>query len=121
MDDILDCPICGNKLRNLYMSHRYMHAIGKASSYIERTCVGGMNHSLQFFTDSENNKIDLIKVSLNPKLNRFVEVNFFSNKSRILCMKEGRDESIELPKMLELDFPDLIKLRNKIALYVVFS
>lgn len=122
MDDTTSCPICGNKLRNVYMSHRFMHAIDKASSYVERTCVGGMNHSLQFFTDTaiEKPTVDLIKVSLNPSLNRFIEINFINDKSRVYCMKDGRNEIIELPKMLELDFPDLVKLKNKINIYVVF-
>lgn len=121
MDDILNCPICGNKLRNVKMANKLLHGTGKTSDYIERTCAQGRNHTIQFFTDEATNQVDLLKISLNPKYSRYLEINYVTKSCRISCMKAGKAEYIEIEKMIDPDFPDLIKLKERVAMYVVFS
>lgn len=121
MHDTLSCPICGNKLRSIKQANKQLYQIGKVANYIERTCSDGMNHSLQIFVDESTNVVDLLKLSLNPKYSRFLEIDFYNQKCRINCLKEGKPEYIDIPKMIEPDFPDLIKLKEKVSLYVVFS
>lgn len=121
MHDTLTCPICGNKLRSIKQNNKHLHQVGKTADYIERTCSDGMNHSLQIFVDESNNKVDLLKLSLNPKYSRFLEIDFHNQKCRINCLKEGKPEYIEIKKMLEPDFPDLLKLKEIVSMYIVFS
>jgi len=121
MNDTLLCPICGNKLRSLRLKDKYLHSIDKTANYQERTCSQGMNHSLQIFTDEETGKIDFLKMSLNPKYSRYVEIDFFNLKSRINCLKVGKPYYIDIPKMIDPDFPELLKLKERISLYVTFS
>ena len=121
MDDTLACPICGNKLRNIKLSNKFLHPVGKTANYIERTCSEGMNHSLQLFTDENNNQVDFLKLSLNPKYSRYIEIDFINQKCRINCLKEGKPDYIDIPKMIYPDFPLLTKLKERVSLYIIFS
>lgn len=121
MDDILLCPICGNKLRTHNLDNKLLHHIGKTANYAERVCSRGHNHVLMIWVDKETKQIDFLKLSLNPKYSRFVEVDFVNQRCRISCLKDGQAEYIEIPKMLELDFPDLTKLKERVGMYIVFS
>ena len=120
MDDTTSCPICNNKLRSLKLSNKYLHPIAKTANFYERTC-NGTNHTLQFYTDMSTKKVDLIKVSITPTYSRFIEVDFLNQKSRIFYVIESKSECVEIPKVLELDFPDLIRLKEKISLYATFN
>lgn len=120
MDDTLTCPICENRLRTVSINNKFLHPINKTATYAERTC-NGLNHVLQFFADEATHKIDFIKISLNPKYTKYLEIDFINTKCRISCMKKGKAEYIEIPKMIEPDFPHLVKLKERVALYVVFS
>lgn len=120
MDDTLNCPICGLKMRTINLDGKFLHHTQKLANYAERTCVG-MNHTLRMFTDKESDKVDFLSLSLNPKYSRFLEINFVDQRCRINCMKEGESTYIDIPKMIEPDFPKLIKLKEKVSLYVVFS
>lgn len=120
MDDVFDCPICKNKLRNIKLPAKYLHAVEKTADYVERTCTRGRSHSIQFFTNEETGKVEFLKISLNPKYSRYIEIDFINERSRISCMKSGRVEHIEIYKVLEPDFPDLVSLREKVALFVIF-
>ena len=71
--------------------------------------------------DEATGKIDLLKLSLSPQYSRFIEINYVLGKSRISCMKNSQPDYIEIEKILEPDFPDLTKLREKVSLYVIFS
>lgn len=121
MDDVRLCPICQNKLRTKKIGYKNLTNGSKVANYIERTCTKGMNHTLQLFTDGYTNKVDLLKFSLNPRYSRFFEVDYHHSKCRIYCMKMGKPEIIEVPKMIEPDFPNLKKLIEKVAIYVIFS
>jgi hypothetical protein len=120
MHDMLICPICNAKLRNIRLPGKYLYGVGKIANYIERTCVG-MNHSLQLFADESTNQVDWIKISLNPKYSKFIEIDFLNQKCRIICTKNSKPEYININKMIEPDFPSLEKLKEKINLYVAFS
>jgi len=121
MEDTLACPICGTKLRNNRLLGEFMHVLGKKSNFVERSCSTQFGHSLQFFVDEATGKIDLLKLSLSPQYSRFIEINYVLGKSRISCMKNSQPDYIEIEKILEPDFPDLTKLREKVSLYVIFS
>jgi hypothetical protein len=120
MDDVLTCPICGNKMRTSHLKNKLLHPVGKTANYAERLC-NGHNHIVQFWTDKETKQVDMIKISLKPNYSRFIEIDYVNQKCRITCAKEGEHEYIEIPKMIEPDFPDLVSLKERVNLYVVFS
>jgi uncharacterized protein YbaR (Trm112 family) len=121
MDDVLHCPICGNKLKTNHHTNKLLHPTGKTVDYAERICSEWPNHILAIWTDKASKKVDLLKFSLNPKYSRFLEIDYVNQKCRIICTKEGEIQNIEIPKMIEPDFPDLEKLKERVSLYVVFS
>ena len=122
MDDVLHCPVCGNKLRTSHHTNKLLHATGKTSDYAERICSQGHNHIVAIWTDKETQKVDLLRLSLNPKYSRFLEIDYVNQKCRITCIaRSGEYEYIDIPKMIEPDFPDLEKLKERVGLYVVFS
>lgn len=121
MDDTLVCPICGNKLRNAKLTNRYLHPIKKFSDFTERTCTLGMNHTIQMFIDGYTGKVDFLKISLNPKYSRFVEIDYINSRCRVSCLKNNIPDYIEIDKMIEPDFPELTKLKERVSMYVVFS
>lgn len=119
MDDTLNCPICGQRMRTINLDNKFLHHIQRLGSYVERTCVG-MNHTLQIFTNKESDTVDFLNLSLNPQYSRFLQINFIDQKCRINCMKDGESTYIDVPKIIEPDFPKLTKLKEKVSLYVVF-
>lgn len=121
MDDVLLCPICGNKMRTSHQQNKLLHEVEKTADYASRVCSNQPNHVVILWTDKETKKVDLLKISLNPKYSRFIEIDFVNQKCRITCAKEGEYEYIDIPKMIEPDFPDLTKLKERVSLYVVFS
>jgi len=121
MDDLLHCPICGNKLRTSHLNNKLLHPIGKIADYAERVCSEGYNHIVSLWTDKATSQIDLIKLSLNHKYSRFVEIDYINNKSRITCVKEGKYEYIEIPRLLDLDFNDLSAIKKTCSLFITFS
>lgn len=132
MDDTLFCPICGNKLRSITRTKRVMYGfswvpvpiidLGKYGNYIERVCTKGPNHrGLQFFTNEDTKKVHMLKLSIDPKYSVFLEIDFHNERSRISCMKNGRPYYIEIDKLLVPDFPNLIRLKEKINMFVLLS
>lgn len=121
MDDTLTCPVCGNRLRNIRLPNRYFQMLDKKANFIERTCTLGHNHALQFFTDEGTGEVDLLKISLTSQGTRFVEINYVLGISRISCLKNGETYYLEIEKVLEPDFPNLTKLKEKVGIFVVFS
>ncbi len=81
----------------------------------------GMNHIFQLHINEQSRQVEFLKFSLCPQYSRLLEIDYKNQKCRILCYKEGKGEYIEIEKMIEPDFPDLIKLKEKIELYVIFS
>ena len=120
MDDTLVCPICGLKLHNINRKNKHLLPAGKTANYVQRTC-HGLNHFLQIFVDGYTDRVDFLKLSLNPKYSRYLEIDFINQTCRISCMKGGQAEYIDIPKMIVPDFPKLIKLKERVAVYVTFS
>ena len=108
MEDTLTCPICNNKLRNLYL----------IDFQIERTCVG-INHTLQFIV--KNKQVLFLKTSLESNYSKFIDIDFVDKKCKIIMLKMSKPFYIEIPKLLEPDFPLLLSLKEKVSLYVTFS
>lgn len=121
MDDVLRCPICGNKMRTKHHTNKMLYPVNKTADYAERICSLGHNHVITIWTDKTTKQVDLINLSLNPKYSRFLEMDFVNQKCRITCAKDGEKEYIDIPRMIVPDFPDLTKLKEKVSLYVVFS
>jgi hypothetical protein len=121
MDDILLCPVCSNKLRNVNLPQHYLRFLDKKADFIERSCAKGYNHSLLFFTDETTKKVDWLKMSLSPTYSRFIEINYFLGKSRIICSRDERSDYLEIGKVLDPDFPSLQMLTEKVKLLLVFS
>lgn len=121
MEDTATCPICGNKLTNLRLKNSYLAAMDKVANYMRRTCTKGFSHNYQHLVDEATSKVDWLKLSLNPRGGRWVEINYVTNASRIICVKGEEIDTIDIGKSLEPDFPDLTKLKEKISVYVLFS
>jgi hypothetical protein len=121
MDDVLNCPICGAKMRTSHHKNKLLHPVSKTADYAERICSGGHNHVITLWVDKATKQVDLIKLSLNPKYSRFLEMDFVNQKCRITCTNKGENEHIDIPKMIIPDFPDLTNLKEKVSLYIVFS
>lgn len=120
MQDTNICPICERKMRTVTINSR-LEFIEKEAFFLERTC-SGPNHSIQIFTDKKTGSVDMLRFSLDPKYSRFLEIDFINNRCRAHCMKESKADSyIYIPKIVELDFPNLEKLKERISIYVTFS
>jgi len=121
MDDILNCPICGNKLKNKNLPNKTLHFINKKSDYLERICSSGYNHVLMLFTDKNTNQIDLLRFAFTVNSSRFIEIDYINNKSQLYCNKNGQSQIININKAIIPDFPDLIKFKKTIEMYIIFS
>lgn len=121
MEDTLLCPICQNKMRSINLHNRHIHPLKKISDYIERSCVADVTHTIQFFTDTNIDKIDYLRISIDPFSAIHLENNYIDNKSLIFCFKNNVAQVIEVPKVIDLDFPNLQKTKEKIYLYITFS
>lgn len=120
MDDTLFCPICGNKFRNIKLNNKTLLSINKTANFMERTCAG-TNHVLILFSDVASKKIDFMKLSLDPKYSRFLEIDFINKKCRISCFKNSNPKYIEITNMIVPDFPKLEALKSQVELYIILS
>jgi len=94
---------------------------GPYLAYYERICTKGMNHSLQLTALVATGKIHLIKMSLDVRYTKYLEVNFVQNSCSIILSKANELKYIDIPKMIDLDFPLLDKVREKVDMYITFS
>jgi hypothetical protein len=121
MQEIFSCPICNVKLQGVSKKKRKLHWVNKTSTYFEKKCVKNHNHSFQCFTDKITGKVDLMKFSLEPDYSKFIEIDYFNQRCRINCLKAGQSYYIDIPGIIEPDFPNLEKLKQKVSLYVILS
>lgn len=119
MQDTKKCLVCGNRLSTIRMKNKHLHWVGKTANYAERVCSKGVNHFLQLFVDESTKTVDMLTVSI--QYSRHFRIDFINGKCRVVCLKENQPEYIEIPKMIEPDFPDLVRVKEKVAMYVVFS
>lgn len=118
MDDTPLCPICRSKLKNT-KRYSFLYATNKEGMYVERVC-NGLNHSLQFYFDENTDNVDFLKVSLTPVYSRWVEIDFYNKKSRIIYYTNSERQYINLPeRVLDPDFPMLTELKAKVSLYML--
>lgn len=118
MDDSKNCPLCGCKMRNKHnVSVKFPD---KISCLTERLCTG-TSHTVQIFSDPDDNLVKIFKASLNPKYTKFVQINYVTGTTDIRCWKQGKEKTLTINKILEPDPPDLEKLKKKVDLYITFS
>ena len=121
MDDTLSCPICNQALRNTKESKKHLHPVDKIANYMERVCTG-YNHIFAMWIDQATQEVDFVKVVLEPMYSKVISVDFV-NKKTTLELKGSLingTKIIQIPKVLELDFPDLSNLKEKIGMYSLF-
>lgn len=106
MQDLSNCPICQNKLKN--------RNFNKA---IQRTCAKGIAH---FFSIKI---IDKKVVNLNLYLDDYtsLEIDYISGNSIYFYDKLNHLNKIVIPKILDLDFPSLLNLKSKLSIYILFT
>jgi hypothetical protein len=108
-------------MRNLNMNNKYSYQLGKQYSYIERSCHNKKNHYVQLFTNKETKRVDYIKFSLDPKYSKTIEINYYKRKCILHLITDNKTHTIDIPKIIEPDFPSLIKLKQQVSLYSLFS
>jgi len=121
MDDTLLCPICGSKMRNLIMNDKFCYQIGKVLSYIERSCHNKVNHYVQMIVDKSSKKVFCVKLPLNPQYSKTIEINFYKSECILNLLKDKISYTLNIPKIIVPDFPNLIKLKQQVNLYSLFS
>lgn len=127
-----NCPICGSKLKNTI---NFENGIIIISSYhkghfISRIC-NQPGHYLRLVNkkkkndDANSSIIDnflcLLKVSLSSDYSHAIEIDYLKNQSVISLYKNHLPEKIIVPYVLEIDFPDLEKLKAKVNLFIAFN
>ncbi len=122
MDDVENCPVCGNKLRNNHSKNKFLFPINKTSDYVERLCSHGHAHIVSFWVDKKTKKVDFLRMSVNSISSQFIEIDFVNQKCRIQMKSPNKEPHyINVDRLLPLDFPNLEKLKEKISLFVLFS
>ena len=121
MEDILLCPICGNKMRVLHLNNKFLYPVEKTANYTERVCANNHNHVVSLWADKATNQVDYLRFSLNKEYSRWVEIDYVNQKSRV-TLREGTDyRYINVPRILIADFPNCSVLKETIGLFLVFS
>jgi transcription elongation factor Elf1 len=117
MKDTKHCPICNLKLLN---SNKQIDPITKKLRYVRRIC-NGTNHFFQMHVDAILNRVDMLRVSLDPYYSKSLEVYYTANKSCIIYAKNSVEEVIKIDRILDIDFPDMLKLKEKVDTYLIFK
>lgn len=119
MEDFSICPICGKKLSVIKLN-RFIKFIDKTSCFLDKKCVG-VNHFFQIFIDQVTKKIDYMKFSLYPTYSQYVHINFIKQYSNIYIYKNGEHFKINIPRIIDPDFPNLIGIKEKINKLLLLS
>ena len=106
MQDLSHCPICYNKLKNR-----------NADQSVNRTCAKSAAHF--FSLKSTNGKVVHMVVYLDDYTS--LEVNFENQCSFYYYEPTDPKLCLKIPKIMELDFPKLEKLKEKLTLYLLFT
>ncbi len=120
MIDTSVCPICFSKLDSIKRIHTHITYINNTANYYKKDCKYGY-HIFQSFLNIETNQLDYIYLSIPPYFTTFMYMDLLNNKSKIMCFKCGIPQEIHVPGIIQPDFPSLIKLREKVSKYVLFS
>lgn len=117
MKDTLYCPICMNKLSNKVLSN--FTANCEMDSCIQRSCKEGINHFFSLLV-TRRPHYKPIMLLLNLGSDKSVQINFEKQISSIVFHKFSNTLQIKVPRVIELDFPSLKKLKAKMKNYVTF-
>lgn len=118
MDDITNCPICNNFLKNSNV--KFLYQTNKMVPYAVRTCTKGFAHTLRLYTDKATSKVDLIEFSISPNYSKFIEINFIKSSTQI-TIKNNTTSFIHLDKVIFPDFPDLTGLLKQVDTFILLS
>lgn len=119
MDDTLICPICGNALKSTKSATFRMHTLNKTAKYIYRNCAEAINHTASFYIDQNTNKIDFLKISIEPNYSKIIEIDFHNQKSTLRLHGNNASETIHLQRTFEPDFPALENLKKQVNLFIL--
>lgn len=120
MLDTKICPICQSILKNKKLPKYHVTLINKTADYWLRICPSAINHSLQLLSETNSKQIHLIKFSICHKYSKFVELDILNQKSKISLLNHNQSKFIILDKLLIPDFPQLIKLKEKVQTLITF-
>lgn len=111
MDDILNCPVCKTKFKNKNQT------ISKIP-LIVRTC-SEPDHVVQTFC--YENKIHLMRITYGPNYSYIISLNFLESLTDIKLYKDSSLKfNISVSKIIEPDFPNLERFKEKIDFYVAY-
>lgn len=120
MLDTFNCPICQCKLVSMAPETYYTTSNIK-KKFIVRHCTTNLNHHLMMHVDPSTFAIEYLKFSLDPYFSKNIHIDFMQNTCKVICLKDSKIvQSVNLPKIPELDFPDLISLNQKVSTYLTF-
>lgn len=122
MNDSSACPICGIKMANSYSSSSKIYFTGyEEKNIVSRTC-NKSSHLVHMFSNTDTNKVELIKISLDADYSTYIYIDFIQNKTSILVYNSltKLTNNIYVNKILDLDFPNLDLLKSKVKLYTTF-
>ena len=109
MIDTKICPICRNKMKS------------NDFGFIQRFCTG-KNHFVQLISNKKTKNVDYIRLSLTYDYDKIVAIDYFNNKSIIYLFHDGaKKNEIEIPYVLDADFPNLVALKEKVNLFITYS
>jgi hypothetical protein len=122
VQDSPNCPICNNKLRVNHLNNFFLHPTGKISNYTEKVCSNGYSHIFISWFDNNTKTLDLIKFSLKPDYNKYVQIDFINQTTLITVINDlYYEHKILVKKIIVPDFPLLMLLKDKINVYLTFD
>ena len=116
MLDMPNCPICRNKMSSLKIKDKHFPLLNKQGSWIRRVCLN--SHLFCIYSDLNTKSVDFLKMNFNHKYSDNLEINFVKNYSTIIMSQNFK---IDVPKIVDLDFPDLFECQKEINLYILMS
>ena len=98
------CPICQKKLK-------------KKGIFL--SCFQPFNHWYQIHIS--NDEIDELFLSLGSYNSLAIRMNHYKNITKLYANKDGSSLEFELPYILELDFPDLEKVKELVKMCIHYT
>lgn len=120
MNDTTRCFLCYSQLKSLKNCYNKQYK----KYWLKRYCQANINHTCVFYTDSISKKIISLTITVlhNSKQSMIAEFDFKDNNTTIKMLENNKEiNKIEIPKIIEPDFPKLEEFKEKIRSYVLFS
>lgn len=114
MEDTRYCLICQSKLRNCHIRDPILGIKNKSSAqYLQRKCPL-VSHFFLILLNKETDQVEYLKLSWNPST--FISIDFSSDESKISFFNKSCPiKQIDIPRILNTDFPHLSSLKEKIS------